>query len=744
MSDQPLSHPGGSLQQQIRLNGINARSGGYARAPFTLQDLLQKVILQEQAPKMPRKTGTYRLAPEFGDGSSLDKSGWGLIFPAGADPRLVSQIEEALAPLTTVRRAQTDYFKIFKGADGYRMQGDQGETFFDFTRRNGAGIGPADPTKIPYYLLLVADPNSIPYSFQFSLDAQYAVGRIYFDQIEDYYHYACSVAAAETRQVRLPRQAVFVGTSHPGDDATALSATQLVRPLSEYANHVTQSQNLDWQVSLLPPEQATKARLDALLGGDPGQTPALLFTATHGLQWPYGDPLQTAFQGALVTQDYPGPADWNGELKRDFYLAGEDISGSRSLLGMVVFNFACFGGGTPYWDEYAGANNQPRTALAHQAFLANLPKKLLSHPQGGALAVIGHVERAWTYSFQWDDGGQQLEALRSVFYQLMVGRPVGKAMENLDERYTTIAGDLLPKVEALRYEPDRYDPFEVAANWIMAKDARGYAIQGDPAVHLPLVNPGAAAPAAPRAGVSLPAKDFPAASLPAVLVLSSLPAAEQAAQPPAPDAPASTSAYPRPAEAPDSPLDHQPPSEPPTQEAPARPPEQAPAQPPAQPAVQGATSSARQTSLLGALVELNQAYGPQTGASFGLKEDTEAALKGVVGALTGAFTSLSESLQKFAADVTSLDVETYVARDLSAPPAGSPPAARPADLGSRVAWTHITLGGDVQVALPVEDGKLNDTLWQAHKDMVGLAQANRTEMIRAVTEALSRLITPVK
>ncbi len=723
--------PGGSVQQQVRLNGIDASKGGYSTPPFSLDDLLHNVILQEQAPKVRRSSGTYRLAPEYGDGSSLDKSGWGLLFPADADPGYVSQIEEALAPLIKVRQAQTDYFKIFKGGDGYRWQGDQGESFFDFTRRHQAGIGPADPTKIPYYLLIVADPNSIPYSFQFALDAQYAVGRIYFDRLEAYDSYARSVAAAETRQVRLPRQAAFFGSSHPSDDATNLSSSRLVKPLCDYTNQISQSQNLSWQASLLPPEQSTKARLDALLGGDPNQTPALLFTATHGLEWPYGDPRQLPFQGALVCQDYPGPNDWNGELKRDFYLAGEDIGASagRSLLGMVAINFACFGGGTPYWDEYAGAYNQGRKALAHQAFLADLPRKLLSHPSGGALAVISHVERAWTYSFQWDDGGQQLEALRSVIYQLMTGLPVGKALENLDERYTTIAGDLLPKIEELKYEPEKYDPFEIAASWIMAKDARGYALLGDPAVRLPLANPGAA----PQTGFHLPAQAAAQGVLPDVLVLNSLPPEEMAARRqagPAPEKQEDTLPAATPAA----------PAEPAKQPAP---PLQAVIQP-EQPTRAGSQSfSAPSGSLFGALVELNQTYGPDSGASFGIKEDTEAALKNVVGALTSAFTSLSSNLQKFAVDITSLDVETYAARDMSG--AGLPSSgAQPSDLGPRVAWTHIGLDGDIQVAVPVEDGKVNDTLWQVHKDMVGLAQANRTEMIKAVTEALARLIAPVK
>jgi hypothetical protein len=184
------------------------------------------------------------------DPKKLVASGWGIIFPFD-DQEKVPVVKEALGELLEHRKNEAgERYHEYTGPDAYRPN----ESKSAFLARHGMGSGPVDPDKVPYYLLIVGDPTTIPYRFQYQLEVQYAVGRIHFDTLAEYAQYARSVVMAETGQVTLPRQAAFFGVQND-DGATNLSTPHLVKPLAD----LLAQDHPDWSVRTLLNEQATKA-----------------------------------------------------------------------------------------------------------------------------------------------------------------------------------------------------------------------------------------------------------------------------------------------------------------------------------------------------------------------------------------------------------------------------------------------------------------------------------------------------
>ncbi len=474
---------------RLWFNGIDGRRGCYLTPPMAPRHVAElacgapvdRARDRELQAWVARGEGKARRGLKEGlDPARLDEAGWGVIFSSTADSE---PLREALAPLLDLRREQAGkrqarFFREFVGEDGYR----EGESKVDFLTRHGAGHGPADPEKVPYYLLLIGDPEAIPFSFQYQLDVQYAVGRLGFDglggldALDDYRRYAESVVAAETGGTGRRRRACFFAPVHPGDPVTESTNTHLVQPV---AAGVGRDQP-GWGVETVLGEEATRGRLGSLLD----EAPAFLFAACHGLGFAADDPGQRDLQGSLVCQDWPGPdSGGTGGIDRGHYFAAEDVGEKARVHGLIAFCYACYGAGTPRWDDFTRRSQGERRQLAPGAFLGRLPQRLLSHPQGGALAVVGHVERAWGFSLMWPGAGPQISAFESTLRRLLDGKPVGWAMEVFNQRYAELASDLAAEVESLGFGK-KLDETRLADLWTASHDARNYTILGDPAVRV--------------------------------------------------------------------------------------------------------------------------------------------------------------------------------------------------------------------------------------------------------------------
>lgn len=465
----------------VYLNGIDPDTGNYALRPMSLDDLAKRVrarpvepTLAEQRGKVPRS-----FAVPFGvDLTKLADVGWGIIFPEGCSKK----IRDALEPLIEHRKKQAgDLLKVLDLKKGEQMR--------DWYSRHGIAIGTLDAAAVPYYLLLVGPPTAIPFEFEYLISVEYAVGRLGFDSPADYAAYAKSVIAYETvKKVPNSKEIVYWGTQHPGDPATNLSAQMLIDPLanglpgSAGSAKTAVHARVGYGRKLFSGDKAVRdALIDTLHARKP---PAALFTASHGISVKSGKKNQVSDNGALLCQDWQG----FGSVKRGDYLAASDVDDDANVRGMVAFLFACFGAGTPDTDQFlmdlAQANGAP--LLAPKPFIASLPTRLLAHPNGSALAVIGHIDRAWSFSIQ---PTKSAEGHIGPFYNslcfILDGCPVGHAIaQQFGQRFsalsTAILSGIAPTVPSALRPSDR----DLVNFWLERNDAQNYVVLGDPAVRI--------------------------------------------------------------------------------------------------------------------------------------------------------------------------------------------------------------------------------------------------------------------
>jgi hypothetical protein len=195
--------------------------------------------------------------------------------------------------------------------------------------------------------------------------------------------------------------------------------------------------------------------------------------------WPSGHIDQRARHGALLCQDWPGI----GEIGPAHYLSASDVSEDARVHGLIAFFFACFGAGTPQRDAFAHIPGEPPPELAPEPFVSALPKRLLSHPEGGALAVIGHIDRAWGYSFV-SGGESQLLPFQNALGRILLGQPVGYAMKDFNEKYAALSANLATLLEELSYNDQPILEAGLARVWTERNDAQNYVVLGDPAASL--------------------------------------------------------------------------------------------------------------------------------------------------------------------------------------------------------------------------------------------------------------------
>lgn len=471
------------MSDRLYFNGVDGTTGRYLKSPDSFEEVARTLgrSPSDADETIQKLRALHEESAQNADAAPTDdvnvkdlaQTGWGVIFAEGADP----SVREALAPLLEHRREQAavhaDFmYREFAGESGY-ASGDSGPSFLNRHAEGSGGL--VVPGELPYYLLIVGGPEQIPFRFQYELGVDYAVGRVHFDRVEDYARYAAAVVEAEKSPPRPTRRAVFFGPRNQDDLATCKSAELLVEPLADGMARAYP----DLLVEKVTGEAATKAYLGRLFAGEE-ECPELLFTASHGLLFGNDDERKRGHQGALLCQDWPGPEEWDEAIPPDFYFSADDIGAGGRARGLIAFHFACYSAGTPDTNDFPSPWAEPEE-VSPTPFLSSLPLKLLRE---GALAVIGHVDRAWGSSFMNEAMTRSnLVTFEQTLGRLFRGFPLGYSKDPFNLRHASLSTFIGNEFTALK--ANRPVNMGLLGNVMLASnDARNYIIVGDPAVRL--------------------------------------------------------------------------------------------------------------------------------------------------------------------------------------------------------------------------------------------------------------------
>ncbi|MEM9557445.1 MAG: hypothetical protein AAGC60_24515 [Acidobacteriota bacterium] len=421
-----------------------------------------------------------RELPSHLDPHNLRHCRWAVLAPPGEGDRVRSAMWPLIDRRSMEVRQEVEVIETYPRESGRA-----------FLERHDETEGTIEPQNLPYYLLLVGDPDQISFEFQYRLGLGRAVGRIGWSQPIDRASqgtgrerefdrgglrgYAEAVCAAEEKGVERPREVALFSVEN--DDVLKRIKKYLIDPVA-----VTLKRDFaDWPLAQYREEEARHDALAALLGG--GTTPGLLLVSSHGRRQDPGSANQEFVHGSPVA--YP-------RQDGDGLFTADDLARPRDLHGLIAFFFHCNGAGVPALEDFphtaeglpeeAARRTRPRN-YARKPFLQPIPQSLLRR---GALAIVAHVERAWTLSSEWPAETHTIGTSATVedsLRMLLSGHRLGHAMRPLARRYLQLSARL---GQILDYDRQGIETNlrELGFMWTAVNDARNLIMLGDPAVYL--------------------------------------------------------------------------------------------------------------------------------------------------------------------------------------------------------------------------------------------------------------------
>lgn len=421
-----------------------------------------------------------RLWSQHGHLDELSKQRWGIVAPRGTEG---DKLLELIKPLREVREAdqggaKARVYRVDPGMDGPSSMAWKQQVFRDED---------VDEKERPRYVLVLGDLHQVSLELQQALSTDAYVGRLAFGSSGQYAAYVSKVLRWERASAHSTRPRMLFYTAQDGSDATRLGHEELIEPcLDACRKHLPEAKSFHVV-------DAGHAPGKQLLERAAESEPSVLLSLSHGLGCPKG-----GWKSLTEQLDLQGALQLPGRR-----LSGADLASGAFLPGGMWFCFACFSAGTPARSTYAPwlrelSKTSPRAAKVlaalqgwegERSFIAALPQAVLANPDG-PLAVIGHVDLAWSSSFS-NQGRRAPSRFFGVLQALAEGHRVGNALTSLLSSFNDLNMALTARDAhaAREHEAGRKviaSPAAHASLFLQRQDLMGFVLLGDPAVRLPI------------------------------------------------------------------------------------------------------------------------------------------------------------------------------------------------------------------------------------------------------------------
>ena len=451
-----------------------------------------------EAAPTPEREEEY-LASLTANAGDLAQQRWAVVVPEGPVGERLRHLVEPLA----ARRAQE------QGAEVLTVRvppGMSAEAAMRWRKDVYPGIYEHREYRRPRYLLILGDMDQVSMDTQQVLALDGLPGRLSGSSDDAYLAYVDKVLAWERAPSPHSRPRSLFYTVHDGSGATVSGYDKLVRPCFAHCEEVWRTERSHFPAAaVLDAGSRHEPDPGELLGLAAASDPTVLFSLSHGLgpprRRPWTPPQARARQGAM----HFGSAG---------ALMPADIGTGPFLPGGLWLYFACFGAGTPSQSAYhhwlamleqrgmkgLGPLRAVLDGLDREGgFTSGMARAALANPDG-PLAVIGHVDLAWSYSYEelraGEDGrvrgSNRAEGFFDLLARMVKGERVGVTVLDLQRNLTTVSTELNQRYDRCKregHEPEGASPGDqltLGNLWMQRQDLLGYVILGDPAARLPL------------------------------------------------------------------------------------------------------------------------------------------------------------------------------------------------------------------------------------------------------------------